>query len=260
MKEFDELIAIVTRLRDKDNGCPWDLKQTSKSLIPNFIEELYETIEAIEKDNDHALAEELGDLLLHIVLQVSIASEKDVFKMQDVIQKINTKLIRRHPHIFADLEVKDSQEVKVNWERIKQIEKKHERESILDGVPRNMPALIFAQRTQEKAASVGFDWPNIIPVLNKLDEETKELIAAEKSQNRDEMEEELGDLLFTVVNLSRKLEIDAESALKKATDKFKYRFFQIERHHHDNNENIYESSLEKLDEIWESIKATRTKS
>jgi len=253
MKEFDKLAEILQHLRDPISGCPWDIKQTPRSLVPNFIEELYEAVEAIEDDDDAALAEELGDLMLHILFQAQIAREEGRFTIEEVLNHICTKLIRRHPHVFGDQTLSDADAVKMNWERIKKAEKTH-RKSVLEGIPRALPGLIYAQRTQEKAASVGFDWPDIAPILAKLDEEEQELHAALESGNAADIREEVGDLLFTVVNLARKLHIDAESALKETTRKFSRRFNYIEEHYEQNGEDIHAASLEELDAIWDLAK------
>jgi tetrapyrrole methylase family protein / MazG family protein len=254
--EFDELREIVKKLRDPEKGCPWDVKQTHRSLVPNFIEELYEAIEAIENEDMEHLAEELGDLMLHIMMQTSIAEEENKFQLEEVLNKINSKLIRRHPHIFAGTAAVDAEGVKMNWERIKQEEKKAHRKSIIDGIPRSMPALIIAQRMQEKAASAGFDWQEIEPVFAKMEEEIEELKSALEDNNCDQIEAEIGDIIFTVVNLSRKLGFDAETCLKRTIKKFEQRFKKIEKYHKANNHNIHESDLEKLDEIWEMAKKT----
>ncbi len=251
MKAFKKLIQIVDDLRDETKGCPWDKKQTSKSLVPNFIEELYEVIEAIEDEDDDALREELGDLMLHLVFQVQIAREQDKFGMEDVLKAINDKLIRRHPHIFGDEDVDTADAVKMNWELIKKKEKK-DRKSILDGVPRSMPALIQAWRLQEKAASVGFDWPQLPPVCDKIEEEHAELMAALKSGEKAAIEEELGDLIFSIVNLARKLDIDAEAALKATNRKFYDRFQYIEAQYKDSD--INEAGLDELDSHWKKAK------
>jgi len=255
MKEFDRLVEIVRQLRDPVSGCPWDIKQTPASLVPNFIEELYEVVEAIEDKDDIALKEELGDLMLHVVFQAQIASEEKTFEMADVLQKITDKLVRRHPHVFGDLDVNDADTVKMNWERIKKQEKK-ERKSVLEGIPRALPALIHAQRTQEKAASVGFDWPDTEPIMEKLAEETAELEEALESGDGAKIREELGDMIFTLVNLARKLHIDAEAALKECSRKFVRRFNYIEEHYEKNGEDIHEASLEELDRIWNQAKET----
>ncbi|MCB5252945.1 MAG: nucleoside triphosphate pyrophosphohydrolase [Candidatus Cloacimonadaceae bacterium] len=251
MKKFQELVDIIAALRDPDTGCPWDAAQTPESLVPNFIEELYEVVEAIEEQDYEALCEELGDLMLHVVFQARIAQENKAFEIQDVLKAIVDKLVRRHPHVFSDLSVDDAEGVKMNWERIKK-EEKTERKSILDGVPKSMPALIQAHRTQEKAASVGFDWPDLPPVLAKIDEEHQELKDALKADDAEAIKEELGDLLFSIVNLSRKLNIDAEAALKDATRKFYRRFRHVEEQY--NKTDIHEASLEELDSHWETAK------
>jgi len=250
---FQKLVEIVARLRDPVSGCPWDLKQTPETLIPNFIEELYETVEAIENKDNEALIEELGDLMLHIVFQAQIATEEERFDINQVMEKIVDKLVRRHPHVFGELDLDDAYAVKMNWERLKKAEKT-DRKSVLDGIPRALPALIYAQRTQEKAASVGFDWQEIEPVLEKLEEEHQELIQAMQNGAADEIKEELGDLLFTIVNLSRKLGYDAESVLKETTRKFTKRFHFVEEHYSNSQEDIHEASLAELDAIWERAK------
>jgi tetrapyrrole methylase family protein/MazG family protein len=208
-------------------------------------------VEAIEDEDDRALCEELGDLMLHIVFQAQIAAEKGAFEISDVLGAIVRKLVRRHPHVFGDLDVTSADAVKMNWERIKKAEKT-DRESVLDGIPRALPALIKAQRTQEKAASVGFDWPNLQPVLAKLDEECEELNDALAAEDEEAIKDELGDLLFTVVNLSRKLGIDAEAALNGATAKFYKRFRYVEDQYRTGD--IHAASLEELDSHWEVAK------
>jgi MazG family protein len=257
MKEFDRLVEIIEKLREPEKGCPWDIKQTHESLIPNFIEELYESIEAIEKEDFEHLSEELGDLMLHIVMQTQIAKEKDEFSMEKVLQKINDKLIRRHPHVFGDGEATDANGVKMNWERIKFEEKKRSRTSAIDGIPRTMPALIIAQRMQEKAASVGFDWPDVEPAIGKLEEEAGEFHEAFRKKDIEEMQNELGDMLFSIVNISRKLGFDTETALKKTIKKFETRFKKVEQYYQKQNKNMLDSSLEQLDEIWEIAKKSK---
>ncbi|MDO9577628.1 MAG: nucleoside triphosphate pyrophosphohydrolase [Candidatus Cloacimonadales bacterium] len=254
MKEFDKLVEIIANLRNKNGGCPWDLKQTHESLVPNFIEELYESIEAIENKDYNHLSEELGDLMLHIIMQAQIAHEAGEFQIEEVLNKINDKLIRRHPHVFADGYAKDANGVKMNWERIKFDEKKKSRQSAIDGIPRSMPALIVAQRMQEKAASVGFDWPDVEPAVDKLEEEIHEFIDAFQQKNVEEMQDELGDMLFSIVNIARKLGFDTESALRRTIDKFDSRFRKVEEHYRKNDKNMLDASLEQLDEIWEIAK------
>jgi len=251
MNTFQDLVDILAALRDPEKGCPWDLKQTPESLVPNFIEELYEVVEAIEDADDAALKEELGDLLLHIVFQIQIAKEEGRFDEADVLEAICSKLVRRHPHVFGDLALADAEGVKMNWERIKKQEKQ-ERESVLDGIPKAMPALIQAYRIQEKAASVGFDWPDLGPVLAKIDEEREELQEVLLAEDTEAIREELGDLIFSIVNLARKLNIDAEAALKDTNRKFYRRFRYVEAQYTDND--IHEASLEELDRHWDTAK------
>jgi len=253
MTNFNDLVQLVRQLREPVSGCPWDIKQTPESLIPNFIEEMYETVEAIEDGDDSALLEELGDLLLHVVFQAQIAAEEERFSIDDVLNHIVNKLHSRHPHVFGDLEILDAEDVKKNWEQIKKKEKK-ERKSILDGIPRALPALITAHRIQEKAAAVGFDWPDTAPIMAKLDEERTELDQALLESNQDAIKEELGDMLFTLVNLARKLQIDAESALRGTIAKFRTRFNRIEDHYQSTGEDIHAATLEELDRIWETVK------
>ena len=212
-KSLNDLIEIIRILRSP-NGCDWDKEQTHKSLIPYLIEETYEVIDAIN-DNDYSLLkEELGDLLLHVLFQAEIASENNLFSIEDSIDRVSNKLINRHPHIFINKD--DDSWAEGSWEKSKQKEKN--RVSVLDGVPKSMPSLLRARRIQEKAASVGFDWDSISPVFDKIKEEIQELEDAIKSSTN--INEELGDVLFSVVNLSRHLNIDPELSLHNAIDKF----------------------------------------
>ena len=244
---LDKLIKIVKKLRSP-NGCDWDKEQTHQSLVPYLLEETYEVIESIEQKNFGALKEELGDLLLHIIFQTDISEENKEFKLDDVIDGICQKLIRRHPHIFYDKN--DSRYKEGDWELSKQKEKN--RNSVLDGVPIALPALIRASRIQEKAAAVGFDWEKKEQVLLKVDEEIGELKDA--IINNQGIEEELGDVLFTIVNLSRHLNYDSESSLKKSIDKFSDRFKRIEKDLKTKNINMKNLSLGELDEIWNKNK------
>jgi len=255
MKEFDELVKIVKELRNPESGCPWDKKQTHSSLVPNFIEELYESVEAIEDNDMTDLKEELGDLLLHIVMQARIAEEDGHFVINEVLQSINDKLIRRHPHIFGEESIETANQVKLNWEQIKLEEKEH-RKSALEGVPHSMPKLIVAQRMQEKAAAVGFDWENNDQVFEKLNEEIGELKEAILSGDQNSVVEEIGDLIFTTVNLSRKLGVDAETALSSTNRKFERRFQQVEEIYRKNRKKMHDSKLEQLDEVWKTVKDT----
>lgn len=258
MKELDELIDIIAKLRDPEQGCQWDLKQTHESLVPNFIEEMYEVVEAIEASDKELLCEELGDLLLHIAMQARIAEEHGDFTMAEICLGISQKIVRRHPHIFGTAPGGDANQVKQNWERIKLIEKKQTRLSVLEGIPKSLPALILAWRTQEKAASVGFDWPDEMPVFDKMKEEELEFLEAWESKDQAKMQEELGDMLFTIVNLARKLNIDAEAALRQTTQKFERRFQQIESFYRERGEQIHDRPLEELDQVWDAVKKTES--
>ena len=250
INELERLIDIVKKLRSPD-GCEWDNIQTSKSLIPYLLEETYEVIEAIEKEDSELLKEELGDLLLHVIFQSEIASEAKTFEFSDSINHISDKLIDRHPHIFNDN--KDNSYEKGNWELSKQNEKK--RKYILEGVPLNLPALTRARRIQEKAASVGFDWNDIEQIFDKVHEEIDELKEAIKMQDDKNTFEEIGDTLFAIVNIARFLEYDSESALRSTIRKFENRFNQIEDQLKLEGKTFKESSLEELDQIWDKIKS-----
>ena len=247
MSEFNKLIEIVRKLRSP-NGCDWDKEQTHESLTPYLIEETYEVIEAIDNKDYSSLKEELGDLILHVVFQAELANEKKRFSILDSIKNVNKKLVDRHPHIFNDNN--DESYKKGNWELSKQKEKN--RESLLDGVPTALPALLRARRIQEKAASVGFDWDDVKQVFNKVEEEIEELREALKTNSG--IEDELGDVLFSLVNLTRHLEVNPESVLKKSIDKFYNRFKNIEIELKKRNKNIEDLSLVELDAIWEANK------
>jgi XTP/dITP diphosphohydrolase len=241
---FQEFITIVKRLRKE---CPWDREQTHLSIRHTLIEETYEIIEAIEEKNFDELKKELGDLLLHIVLHSLMAEEKHKFTLNQVIQSITQKMIHRHPHVFGDASVENAHEVKRNWEHIKLAEG---RKSILDGVPKKMPALLRAQRIQEKASKVGFDWTRKKDVWKKVEEEISELVVAEKSKNSAHIEEEFGDLLFAIVNYSRFIGVNPEFALNSSSHKFMKRFRYIEEELHQRGKQLGTVSLEEMDQIW----------
>ena len=242
MDKFDKLIEIVKKLRSP-NGCDWDKEQTHESLVPYLLEETHEVIEAIENKDYDALKEELGDLILHVIFQADLASDKNKFSVQDLLDGINKKLINRHPHIFSNNS--DDSYKKGSWEATKKKEKN--RDSVLDGVPKSLPALLLSRRIQEKAAGVGFDWDNNSQVMGKVDEEVLEL--KESMVENKGIDEELGDVLFSLVNLSRHLDIDPELSLKRSTEKFIKRFKAIE-----NEVDIEKLSLEELDQIWNKNK------
>ena len=209
--KFEELVKIVQRLRAPD-GCPWDREQTNASLLPFFLEEVYEMIESVDNENWPELKEEVGDLLLHAVLQAVIAAENDHFTIEGSIKNINEKLVRRHPHVFGDAQADTTFHAKQNWEAAKHEEKN--RKSRLDGVPVTLPALIRAQRLQQKASYAGFDWDKVEEVWAKIHEEIQELKEAQSNSSKNHIEEEIGDVLFAVVNLARFLDIPAEDALR----------------------------------------------
>ncbi len=237
-----------------DNVCPWDRQQTHQSLRQFLLEETYEVIEAIDNNNVSSLKEELGDLLLQIVFHARIAEENDHFDINDVINGINQKLINRHPNVYGDTVIESAEEQTKNWERLK---KDEGRESTIGGIPNQLPALLKAYRMQSKAATVGFDWPDIKPVWQKVNEEMEELKEAISEKNRSNIEEEFGDLLFSLVNLSRFLTVNPEDALRRTIDKFKYRFEKIEKELKKRGKSPEESSLEEMDLIWDRIKKER---
>ena len=243
--DINRLIDLVDLLRSSD-GCPWDKEQTSESLIPFFIEEVYEAVESIEKKNGE-LKEELGDVLLHIIFQSSIASEKGHFNFDDVLQNINNKLIKRHPNVFKNSKEKINFD-KESWEINKQ--KNKNRASILDGTPVSMPSIIKSQRLQDKASSAGFDWDNINDVWTKFYEEIDELkIACEKGELKS-IEEEIGDCFFCLVNIARHLNISAENSIRKTNNKFTELELKVSKM----GKKIYEISNEEISKLWESVK------
>ena len=246
---FDKLVQLVEILRSED-GCDWDKAQTNDSLIPYFIEEVYELIDSIDKKDSKNTKEELGDVMLHLVFQTQISNEKGLYTINDVLENINKKLVERHPHVFN--RASHSTVAKVNWESQKHLEKK--RESRLDGVPSILPSVIFSQRIQEKAALAGFDWDNIEDVWLKINEEISELKIAQNENDFDNIHEEIGDLLFTLINLSRHLGISADNALRKSNKKFIRRFQLLENEINDLNKTIEECSAEDLNKLWEKIK------
>ncbi len=251
-KPLYRLREIAAILRG-EGGCAWDRAQTSKSLKPYLIEEAYEAHEAIEKDDPAELREELGDLLYQVYAHAQIADEEGTFSIDDVAQGIIDKLIRRHPHVFGNETVMDQEQVTVNWEKIKRVEKSH-RESILDGVPVHLPSLLKAYRVQQKVARVGFDWERIEDVEKKLEEEVGEFREALLSRDEEHMAEEIGDILFTMVNLSRFMKINPEEALGRTIDKFMRRFRYIEKESDRTGRDLEQMSLEEMDLLWEKAK------
>lgn len=259
---FDELVQVMARLRAED-GCPWDREQTHHTLRSYLLEESCEAIEAIEAGDDEELCQELGDVLLQIVFHAQIAREDGRFTADDVCRAIVDKLIRRHPHVFGDVEVDDADHVKQNWDRIKRDEKGEAQtpRSAVDGVPRHLPALLRAQRIQERASQKGFDWDELSGPLDKVMEEIEEVRqawsqmgAGQDEAARERLEEEYGDLLFSLVNAARFLHIAPEDALRRAVGKFESRFRQVEQVFHERGEELGDASLEEMDRVWEQVK------
>lgn len=252
MEELRKLIDIMAKLR-AENGCPWDKKQTRDSLKPYLIEETYEVLEAIDESNPEKLKEELGDLMFQIIFHTQIATENGEFTIEDVFKGISDKIINRHPHVFSNAKFESPDEVSRQWHERKAEEGKF-KESVLDGVPKTLPALLRSQRLQSRAAKVGFDWEKIEDVLDKVDEELSELKTAIKIGTKKDIEEELGDVLFVLVNVSRFAGLNAEEALKKTINKFINRFRYIEQKAKELGQNISDMTLKEMDKLWEEIK------
>jgi ATP diphosphatase len=272
---IDRLIAIMTMLRDKQHGCPWDLEQTIKSLLPYTLEEVYEVADAIENNDLVELEDELGDLLFQVIFYAQIAKEQGAFDFQDIATAISDKLVRRHPHVFPAGDIEQfgipqdisAQQVVVNWEAIKEIEREEKRkkggsaaveknESILDDVPRALPAMERARKLQKRAAQVGFDWAEIAPVLNKLKEEVTEFEEALASGDHERMSDELGDVLFATINLARHSKIEPEVALRSTNRRFELRFKWIEVALSKQGKVFKDANLEELDALWDQAKST----
>jgi len=263
---FEKLVAIMSRLRSP-GGCPWDREQTHATLRTYLIEEAYEVLDALESSDDAKFAEELGDLLLQVLFHAQIAHEEGRFSIADVIREIYQKMIRRHPHVFGEKRAKDAAEVLRNWEIIKKQERlakssassapsTSSAESLLDGIPASLPALLEGYQLTRRAARIGFDWDSVDGIFDKLDEETRELrhvLAAPQKDSR-RLESELGDILFVVINLARFLDVDPEIAAKKASAKFSRRFREMERTARDQNTTIANVPREEMESLWEQSK------
>ena len=248
LNQFATLVDIIARLRAPD-GCPWDRKQTHASLRKNLLGECYEVLEALDKGDSGKLCDELGDLLMQVVLHTQIATEAGGFELEDVLRSINTKLIHRHPHVFGSLKVKDAEEVALNWEALKREERGTDA-SILASVPKQMPALGYSQEIQRRVAQLGFDWEDIRGVIDKLAEEVEEFKRASSQQKA----QEFGDLLFTLANIARRLGIDLESALRQANQKFYQRFNYMEEVCRQRGVNLGELSFDQQNTLWEEAK------
>jgi len=249
LNRFATLVDIIAKLRAPD-GCPWDRKQTHASLRENLLEECYEVLEALDSGDLGKLCDELGDLLMQVVLHAQIATEAGEFKLEDVVSNISAKLIHRHPHVFGSLKVKDAEEVAHNWEVLKQKERPPDT-SILASVPKQMPALSYSQEIQRRVAQVGFDWENIDGVIDKLVEEVREFKQADSQEER---EREFGDLLFTLVNIACRLGVDSEAALRQANQRFYRRFAYMEEVCRQRGLNLGELSFDEQNALWDEAK------
>ena len=252
-RKFDDLVALMDRLRSP-GGCPWDREQTYETLRPFVIEEAYEVVEAIEQDDREALKEEIGDLLLEAVFLAQLAKEEGAFEIDDSITAIHDKLVRRHPHVFGEVEAENADQVVTNWERLKRDEKHQQEKSFFAGVPGSLPGLLKSQRITEKAARVGFDWKNPADIFAKIDEEIAELREAVGKNDVREIASELGDLLFTIANIARHIQIDAENALQGSNRKFIQRFEEVEKRYAESGLRMEDATLEELDAMWDEVK------
>lgn len=266
-RNIQTLIDIMIALRDPETGCPWDVEQDFSTIAPYTLEEAYEVIDAIERDDMDDLREELGDLLLQVVFHSRISEEKGGFNFGHVVEAVTTKMIRRHPHVFGDEEARSAGMAKGSWNRIKQIEKDErlarrtalglettEKKGFLDDVPTYLPALVSALKYQQKAARVGFDWAEAAPILDKVAEEAQELREAMNNQDKANIAEEYGDLLFAMVNLGRHLELEPEMALRAANEKFKRRFHFIEDALNSDDNSLEAASLDEMEALWNKAK------
>ena len=257
MPAMDELLRIMATLRDPENGCAWDLKQTFDTIAPYTIEEAFEVAEAIAERDWGELREELGDLLLQVVFHSRMAEEEGLFDFQQVVEVLNAKLVRRHPHVFGDQQSASIEDIKSTWERIKAQEREakgRDHASALDGVPAGLPAMQRAAKLQKKASKVGFDWTHPEGVLRQLEAEVAELRGAMSAAKADAIEDELGDVLFSVINLSRHLALDAEIALRRSTVKFMQRFSEVEKLAREKGLDLARLEEQELDRLWRQAK------
>ena len=259
MKELNEQLNILIKtfkeLRNPESGCPWDREQTFKSIASCSIEEAYEVADAIEREDFDSLKSELGDLLFQIIFHAEMASEKEIFDLEDVIFELNDKLTRRHPHVFEDGSVSSAQDSLKIWEDIKAQERKEKKQdSLMDDVPVNLPSLSRAKKLQKRAARVGFDWQNSDRVFDKIDEEILELKNEKATEDKERISEEIGDIFFTLVNLTRHYDLDPEDIIRKANLKFEMRFRKMEQLAEQMNERLDDMTLEQLEIMWQKVK------
>tara|TARA_B100001057_G_scaffold260872_2_gene261075 strand:+ start:381 stop:1160 length:780 start_codon:yes stop_codon:yes gene_type:complete len=259
MKELNEQLNILIKtfkeLRNPESGCPWDREQTFKSIASCSIEEAYEVADAIEREDFDSLKSELGDLLFQVIFHAEMASEKEIFDLEDVMFELNDKLTRRHPHVFEDGSVSSAQDSLKIWEDIKAQERKEKKQdSLMDDVPVNLPSLSRAKKLQKRAARVGFDWQNSDRVFDKIDEEILELKNEKATENKERISEEIGDIFFTLVNLTRHYDLDPEDIIRKANLKFEMRFRKMEQLAEQMNERLNDMTLEQLEIMWQKVK------
>ena len=259
MKELNEQLNILIKtfkeLRNPESGCPWDREQTFKSIASCSIEEAYEVADAIEREDFDSLKSELGDLLFQVIFHAEMASEKEIFDLEDVIFELNDKLTRRHPHVFEDGSVSSAQDSLKIWEDIKAQERKEKKQdSLMDDVPVNLPSLSRAKKLQKRAARVGFDWQNSDRVFDKIDEEILELKNEKATENKERISEEIGDIFFTLVNLTRHYDLDPEDIIRKANLKFEMRFRKMEQLAEQMNKRLDDMTLEQLEIMWQKVK------
>ena len=254
-KELEELLSTFRSLRDPDTGCAWDREQTFKSIASCAIEEAYEVADAIDREDFKSLKSELGDLFFQVVFHAEMANEKGIFNLNDVINELNDKLVRRHPHVFSNEKALSSEESLTIWEDIKAQERKTQKlESLMDDVPKNLPSLLRAKKLQKRAARVGFDWKDANKVIDKIEEELEELKIEHSKNNKDKLAVEVGDILFTIVNLTRHYDLDPEDIMRRSNLKFEQRFKAMEKYAEQNDLELKRMSVDQLENVWQKIK------
>ena len=254
-KELEELLSTFRSLRNPDTGCAWDREQTFKSIASCAIEEAYEVADAIDREDFKSLKSELGDLFFQVVFHAEMANEKGIFNLKDVINELNEKLVRRHPHVFSNQNALSSEESLTIWEDIKAQERKTQKlDSLMDDVPKNLPSLLRAKKLQKRAARVGFDWKDANKVIDKIEEELEELKIEHSKNNKDKLAEEVGDILFTIVNLTRHYDLDPVDIMRRSNLKFEQRFKAMEKYAEQNDLELKGMSVDQLENVWQKIK------